>query len=127
MRGKQSELLKSVRYPCIGHIVKTVLKISTVLVIIFVALFCFYLQQGGWIMWNPKYDQARLLGLTSAQVIQKLGPASHDPRIPVGAGSSPEWTGEADGPLYLGYFQGWGTCVIEFQHDRVVSVQRFWK
>jgi hypothetical protein len=106
---------------------KTTLKITIVLAVILVVVVGFYLQQGGWMMWNPKYDQAHLLGLTSAQVVQSLGTPSHDPRIPIGGGSRPEWSSEADGPLYLGYFQGWGTCVIEFQHDRVVSVKRGWK
>lgn len=89
-----------------------------------------YLQQGGWIMLNPAYGQARLSGLTSAQVVQRLGPATDDPRLPYkGFVKRPRyWASEAvDGPLSLAYYQGWGTCVIEFRNDRVVSVRRFWK
>jgi hypothetical protein len=83
------------------------------------------LQQGGWMMLNPRYDQSRLIGLTSAQVIQRLGKPSHDPRVIWRGSTQPSWTGEpSDGPLVFGYYQGWATCRIEFENDRVVSVRR---
>ena len=87
-----------------------------------------YLQQGGWMMISRRYDQSNLVGLSSAQVIQRFGPPSYDPRVPGHGSTQPSWTSEAaDGPLVLGYYQNWATCRIEFENDRVVSVERYWK
>jgi hypothetical protein len=107
---------------------RTVFKIGIAAVVVVVLFGGCYLRMGGWIMIDPKYDQSNLVGLTSAQVVQLLGPPSYDPRVPPRPTTQPYWTSEAaDGPLVLGYFQGAGTCRIEFMNDRVVSVQRYWK
>jgi hypothetical protein len=77
---------------------------------------------GIWMFWEAKYDEKNLLGLTSAQVIQRLGPPSYDPRTIIFGSTQPSWTDEKDdGPLVLGYYSGWATCAIKFQNDRVVS------
>lgn len=102
------------------------LRLLIVLVVIGLLLGGCYFQQGGWMMMNPKYDESRLLGLTSADVIKRLGTPSYDPRTPYRA--STKWFNEAeDGPLVIGYYQNWATCRIEFKDDRVVSVRRYWK
>ena len=96
------------------------------LVIIAVCLTLFggcYLQHGGWMMINPKYDEKALLGLTRAEVIHRLGPPSFDPQ----AASTRPWNEAEDGPDYLGYFQNWATCRIGFKNGKVDSVRRFWK
>jgi hypothetical protein len=84
------------------------------------------LYNGFWMFWESKYDQQNLLGLTSAQVVQRLGPPSYDPRHPLHGQSS--WRSEdEDGPLALSYYVGWAGCAIEFKNDHVVSVARGWK
>jgi hypothetical protein len=107
---------------------RTAIKLGITALVVVVLLGGCYLQMGGWMMINPKYDQSKLVGLTSSQVIQRLGPPSYDPRVPFRGTTQPAWTSEAaDGPLVLGYYQNAGTCRIEFKNDRVVSVQRYWK
>jgi len=78
---------------------------------------------------NSKYSRKHLIGLTSAQVVQRLGPPSDDPRVPQ-IFNSPQSVGKAwknekaDGPLYLSWdFQG-DACVVEFSNDKVVDT---WK
>lgn len=96
-------------------------------VVVCLALFggC-YLQQGGWMMLSPKYDQSRLLGLTRDEVLQRLGPPSFDPKSAPMYTTRP-WDDAEDGPYYLGYYQGWATCSITFKDGKVDSVKRFWK
>lgn len=104
------------------------LKLAITVIAVAVLLEGCYLQQGGWMMINPKYDEAKLVGLSSAQIVQRLGRPSYDPRTPGIGTTQPSWTSEAaDGPLVLGYHQNWATTRIEFKNDRVVSVQRYWK
>jgi hypothetical protein len=80
------------------------------------------LERDGPMMVNPRFAEKTLVGLTSAQVVERLGPASFDPRLRSG------WTAEeTDGPLVLGYFEYGATCRIEFKNDRVINVERYWK
>jgi len=82
-----------------------------------------YLQQGGWMMLNPKYGQGALLGLTRAQVVQRLGSPNFDPQT----SATRPWNDAQDGPYYLGYYQNWATCTITFKDGKVDSVKRSWK
>jgi hypothetical protein len=74
-------------------------------------------------MISPKYGQNKLLGLTRAEVIQRLGPPSYDPQ----AATTRPWNEVEDGPDYLGYYQNWATWSITFKDGKVDSVKRFWK
>ena len=101
-------------------------KLIKPLVIVAVCLTLFggcYLQQGGWMMVNPKFDEKRLLGLTRSEVLQRLGPPSFDPQ----AASTRPWNETEDAQDYLGYYQSWATCAISFKNGKVDSVRRFWK
>ena len=89
-----------------------------------------YLQQGGWLELSPAYRERHLLGLTPDEVVRRLGKPDFDPRYPPGwkPGEPPYWQDEAkDGPLHLGYAQGWNRCVIRFEGGRVSSVGFVWK
>jgi hypothetical protein len=82
-----------------------------------------YLEQGGWMMANPKYNESKLLGLTRAEVLQRLGPPSFDPQ----SSATRPWSEAGDGAYYLGYYQNRATCSITFKDGKVNSVRRFWK
>jgi hypothetical protein len=63
-------------------------------------------------MLNPKYDEKNLLGLTSSQVIQKLGPPSYDSRehpIP-------------SEQMWFAYEYAGVSRTIQFKNDKVDSV-----
>jgi hypothetical protein len=77
---------------------------------------------GVWINWEPKYDLRNLVGLTPAQVVQRLGPPSFDPRVTDGWKSEQE-----DGPLSLGYTSGVYSITIRFNNDRVFRVDHYTK
>ena len=82
-----------------------------------------YLHQGGLMMLSPKYDESRLLGLSRAEVVQRLGPPSYDPQTL----ATRPWHEAEDGPYYLGYYQKGATCSITFKDGKVASVRRYWK
>lgn len=73
--------------------------------------------------WDAQYDQQGLIGLSYAQVIQKLGAADYDQR------ASGRWkTEQQDGPLAISYYGPVGqTYVVKFSGDRVTTVERFYK
>ncbi len=62
-------------------------------------------------MLNPKYAEKNLLGLTTAQVIQRLGSPHYDSRQT-----------DPQSPVYLTYDYAGVGRTIEFDHDKVVSV-----
>lgn len=96
------------------------------------SLLAFWLFAGDLYFLNPKWSRKNLIGLTSAQVIQRLGQPSDDPRVPHIFNSPPSvgkgWKNEkTDGPLYLSWDYQGDSCVIEFSNDKVVDVHKYRK
>jgi hypothetical protein len=116
---------------------RSMLKLLVVFVLLPVLGFGCWLQHGAWMMhFSPSYKEKNLLGLTVAQVEQKLGAPDYDPRKPWpykrnppkgSTTTQPDWRDERDGRLALAYYQNWATTTIWFENGRVVEVKHFWK
>lgn len=79
---------------------------------------------------DPAFSEANLRGLTRDQVLQRLGKATSDPAWIDSRGKSAAtrpWDETSEGPYYLAYYRGSGTCVIRFTDGRVSSVQHSMK